>query len=277
MTFSTGLLEKNSGKYPEKRLERQETVLTQEVPVDSRPRSSLSLAEQEVENCKCLMQAATDAAGLDSDLQESYIKASRNLARLQLLEETFWKKKVRSLDDNAVIKRAAVDHFEGLIKAVPCLVTKGLLKVILSKISPDQNVMLMALPTSFEVQQAVLSILADGTASPDGFLGSFLAACWDIVGKDLLDETTFLFQGGPLLRAVSASQICLVLKSAPPKRFLDFRPISLCNCLYKIFSKVITARLSQVMPLLISAEKGAFVKGRSITENIELSQEFFEI
>lgn len=64
----------------------------------------------------------------------------------------------------------------------------------------------------------------------------------------------------------------MVQKKEVPIRIIDFRPISLWNVSFKIFSKVITTRLANILPRVISLEQGAFVKGRLITENIGLAQ-----
>jgi hypothetical protein len=53
----------------------------------------------------------------------------------------------------------------------------------------------------------------------------------------------------------------------------DYRPISLCNVIYKIIDKCIANRLKPHLPIYIHPSQQAFIEGRQIRNNIIISQE----
>ncbi|XP_058080693.1 uncharacterized protein LOC131228861 [Magnolia sinica] len=124
--------------------------------------------------------------------------------------------------------------------------------------------------------QTVTSQEDIGNSAARFFHSLFSAGAVD-QGNDLLDVIPTVVSdvdnGVPLPRAITSSLIALIPNKEAPKTFSDFRPISLCNVLYKILAKIVADRLSKLLPTLILLEQGAFVQGRSITENIALSQE----
>ena len=67
--------------------------------------------------------------------------------------------------------------------------------------------------------------------------------------------------------------IALIPKVDNPKSLHDFRPISLCNCIYKVISKIIARRLTDLLSEHISGEQFGFLKGRQIHEAIGVAQE----
>lgn len=53
----------------------------------------------------------------------------------------------------------------------------------------------------------------------------------------------------------------------------DYRPISCCNVLYKIISKILANRLKQILVGFIAPNQSAFIKDRYLMENLLLASE----
>ena len=65
----------------------------------------------------------------------------------------------------------------------------------------------------------------------------------------------------------------LIPKVPNPEFIRDFRPISLCNVIYKLITKSIVNRIKPVMSTIISPNQCSFVPGRLSSNNIIVAQE----
>lgn len=66
--------------------------------------------------------------------------------------------------------------------------------------------------------------------------------------------------------------LVLIPKMNNPKTLIHFRPISLCNVLYKIITKVIVNRLKPLLLKVMDLKQTSFILGRNITSNIIIYQ-----
>jgi hypothetical protein len=85
---------------------------------------------------------------------------------------------------------------------------------------------------------------------------------------EVYGATLYFLNSAHMDEAITVTNIALIPKVKNPKSVTDFRPISLCNGLYEIISKVLANRLKMVLPMIISPNQSAFLLGRLITYNV---------
>ena len=86
------------------------------------------------------------------------------------------------------------------------------------------------------------------------------------MGNDVTD-VVFLNLNCFMPFGLNVTSIVFIPKTKKPDRMAEFRPIALCNVLYKAMAKVVANRLKVMLPSIISDTQSAFISGRSITDN----------
>ena len=81
------------------------------------------------------------------------------------------------------------------------------------------------------------------------------------------------FESDVLTTGMNDAMLVLIPKVLKPERIMQFRPISLCNVLFKIITKAMVLRLKKLMPKLIGPAQASFIPGRLSTDNIVVVQE----
>lgn len=124
-----------------------------------------------------------------------------------------------------------------------------------------------------EVRKALFSIGDLKAPGPDGMPAIFFKKFWATVGYQVTTEVLNVLRGGNIPEGWNDTTAVLIPKVSHPVKPKDLRPISLCNVLYKMISKVISNRLKVILPDIISPNQSAFVPGRIISDNILLAYE----
>jgi hypothetical protein len=101
----------------------------------------------------------------------------------------------------------------------------------------------------------------------------FYKEYWDIVGDEVVTEVLKVLDGSPMPDKWNDTTVVLIPKVRKLEYIKDLRPISLCNVIYKLISKVLANRLKRILPEVVSQSQSVFVPGQLITDNILIAYE----
>ncbi|PKU74516.1 Putative ribonuclease H protein [Dendrobium catenatum] len=133
---------------------------------------------------------------------------------------------------------------------------------------PSQNHSLDSLPIGYTIPEtchhALTSYIQEEEIKKAVFQGNSTSAPGAI--------RSFFFKGY-IPNGVKATALAIIPKHKNATSIADYRPIALCNVLYKIIAKVISNRLKPIMPSIIESNQSGFIKSRISTDNILLASD----
>jgi hypothetical protein len=94
-----------------------------------------------------------------------------------------------------------------------------------------------------------------------------------VVGDKLTREVLYVLNGGHIPKGWNETTIALIPKVEKPDKVTELWPISLCNVVYKVVSKVLSSRLCDVLPDIITLNQSSFVSGWLVSDNILIAYE----
>ena len=149
------------------------------------------------------------------------------------------------------------DNFDELLSECPSL-------------GPEDRAMLDKEITLDELQR-VVNRCGDSSPGPDGLPYKVYRKLWDQLGSFLLDAWKYSFIIGYLPRDQRLSAITLLPKLGKDlDKIENWRPITLTNCDLKIFTKLISDRVSKVLDKIIHPCQTAYIPGRVVHDNLRI-------
>nr|KYP67620.1 LINE-1 reverse transcriptase isogeny [Cajanus cajan] len=174
--------------------------------------------------------------------------------------------------DNNVLEHEASLYFKNIF----CMreaTGESIITPNMPTLSDDNKNLLVAPVTKEEVFKALTGMKSFKAPGPDGFQPIFFKLYWHVVGDDVWNLINEAFQTGIIDTKLAETLIVLIPKVDAPLSYKDFRPISLCNVVYKLITKVLVNRLRVFIGNIMSPLQSSFIPGRSTVDNAIILQE----
>lgn len=186
-------------------------------------------------------------------------------------------RKIENIDE---LQSHCVDFFKDLFGSAPSALTSEDCATIQSltsfRCSSEIHNQLEAPVSAADIKAGFFALPSNKSPGPDGYTAEFFRRTWSFIGPCLIAAVQEFFTSGKLLNQWNSTSVTLVPKKPSSDQLKDFRPISCCNAIYKVISKILARRLEHILPLWISPSQSAFVQGRLLTENVLLATELIQ-
>ena len=147
----------------------------------------------------------------------------------------------------------ATNYFENIFKVGECDRLEECQVVVHPKVSTDMWAILSSEYSPEEIKAALFQMEPTKALGPDGMNAFCCQKFWHIVGDDVINAVLDFLNNGIMEPDFNYTHIVLIPKIKSPEKITDYKPISLCNVIYKIISKVLANKLKQILPNLIFA------------------------
>nr|KYP76168.1 Transposon TX1 uncharacterized [Cajanus cajan] len=173
--------------------------------------------------------------------------------------------------DGNLLKQEALAYFKSLLGASEAM--PQVLPPCPISLSMEEQASLEAPVSKAEVFDALRGMKSFKAPGPDGFQPIFYKQYWHMIGDDVWRFVASAFENGRIDAHATETLLVLIPKGDHPRTFKDFRPISLCNVVYKLVSKVLVNRLRPFLMRIVSPFQSSFIPGRGTMDNAIILQE----
>uniref|UniRef100_A0A803SRA5 Reverse transcriptase domain-containing protein n=1 Tax=Anolis carolinensis TaxID=28377 RepID=A0A803SRA5_ANOCA len=210
---------------------------------------------------------------------ENANKPGKWLARLirkkknkqQIIKISAMEKEVFTDDE---IKAEFLNYYKNLYKKEivnPEEITSYICRQKLQKISDTQRLILNKEITEEEIKKAIKDLKSGKSPGPDGFIAEFYKIEQIEVTHYLKKIMNIALKEGKIPDSWKQAEIILIHKDGTDSSNVrNYRPISLLNNDYKIYTKILAERFTTFLKDWISEDQAGFLPNRSTKDNIRI-------
>lgn len=173
----------------------------------------------------------------------------------------------RYVENKEEMEQMATAFFQELYLKDPMVQPVELIDLLETRVDEQMNIDLCKAFFDEEIADALFQIGPLKAPGPDGFLARFFQRNWAVLKVEVTAAVRNFFLNGMMSPGVNDTSIVLIPKVSKPEKLKDFRPISLCNVVYKVVSKCFVNRLGPMLQEIISPTQSAFTPDRMVTDN----------
>lgn len=165
------------------------------------------------------------------------------------------------VDDPSIMKEMVQNYFVNLFKDPNSNVGINQEMFPHPTLDSNDNARLSYPVTPIEVWNCMKNIQPYKAPGPDGIQAIFYQKHWNVVSEEICSFVQNCFITSTVPEEVNKTLVSLIPKVDNPDSIKMFRPISLCNVVYKVISKIIVDRLYPLLTRLLASFRVALYLG----------------
>lgn len=201
-------------------------------------------------------------------------------------QEATWRKKKNDItklkdstgvwiEDREGIQEMSQNFFMKLYEKDIEVESNSILELVNRQLTEEMNETLVRPFSTEEISNALFQIGPLKAPRPHSFPARFFQRNWEVLREEVTKGVLNFLENDVLPEGINDTVIVMIPKGKDPQSLKDYRPISLCNVLYKVISKCLVNRLRPLLDEIISETQSAFIPGRLITDNATIAFECF--